>query len=296
MKRFSFSSLPRYLCLLATLGLAACTEAGFAVANLPSHFEDITVVHDIAYGVEPEEGLDLYTPKDATQMPRDVAVFFYGGRWENGDKEDYRFVAATFADKGFIAVIPDYRKYPQVRFPVFVQDGAAALAWVYRNIDQYGGDPARIHVIGHSAGAHIGALLTADARYLQREGLDRSAVIHDFSGLAGPYDFTPKDPDLKDMFGPPDHYAQMQAPNFIDGHEPPMLLLYGDADKYVERYNLERLQTRIQQKGGCVKSIIYSLASHNDLVAALSWVNPAHIPVLDDVTAYWEEDRQQQCL
>ena len=146
----------------------------------------------------------------------DVVVFFYGGRWTYGAKEDYRFVAATFVKEGFVVVIPDYRKYPQVRFPVFVEDGAKALAWVSDHIVEWHGNPARIHVVGHSAGAHIGTLLTADARYLAEEGKDRSLTIHDFAGLAGPYAFTPDEPDLEDMFGPPQNYPIMQVTTFID--------------------------------------------------------------------------------
>src|SRR5262249_25592652 len=157
----------------------------------------------------------------------------------------YRFAGDAFARHGYIAVIPDYRKYPRVRFPAFVEDSAKALAWVYSHIADYGGDRDRIFVAGHSAGAHICAPLTADPHYLAHEGQDRSTVIRGFAGLAGPYAFTPSEPDLEDMFGPPERYPAMQVTTFIDGTQPPMLLLYGGSDTTVRRYNLDRLEARI---------------------------------------------------
>jgi acetyl esterase/lipase len=216
-----------------------------------------------------------------------VVVFFHGGRWTNGSKDSYLFIGDAFAKRGYVAVVPDYRKYPAVRFPAFVEDGAKALAWVYDHISDYGGDPHRIFVAGHSAGAYIGALLTADPAYLAHEGKDRSAVVHGFAGLAGPYSFTPDEPDLEDMFGPPDHYPAMQVTRFIDGSQPPMLLLHGDTDIAVKRYNLDRLEARIREKGGSVKSIIYPGVDHIWILGALSWVNFRGPPVLDNMLAYF---------
>lgn len=267
--------------------MSACTQTAFVAANLPTHFDATVVVQDRAYGPDPAQKLDLYIPANNTKKPFEVVVFFYGGRWTYGAKEDYRFVGSTFANRGFLAVIPDYRKYPQVRFPAFMEDGAKALSWVYDHIAELHGNPTRIHVMGHSAGAHIGALVTADLRYLADEGKDRSIVIHDFAGLAGPYAFTPDEPDLEDMFGPPQNYPNMQITTFIDGTQPPMLLLYGDADDAVKYANLEKLEQRIMQRGGCVRSQIYSGANHTDLVGALTWWNLKALPVVDDIIRFF---------
>ena len=262
------------------------------VANLPTYIDEVEIVRDLAYGPLPSHRLDLYVPAHASTKNVDVIVFLYGGRWTVGEKQDYRFVGSALADKDFIVVIPDYRKYPQVRFPTFVEDAAKALAWVSDHIAAYHGNPARIHIIGHSAGAHIGALLTADAQYLAAEGKDRSLVIHDFAGLAGPYAFIPDEPDLMDMFGPPGHYPTMQVPTFIDGHQPPMLLLYGDQDTAVKSMNLERLEQRIKERGGCVRSIIYPGVGHTGILAALSWVNPQRAPVVQDVQTFFRSASQ----
>ena len=194
----------------------------------------------------------------------------------------------TFAEKGFLVVIPDCRKYPQVRFPAFVEDAAKALNWVHQHIKEAHGNPRRIHVVGHSAGAHIGALLAADPHYLADQGKDRSLVIRDFAGLAGPYAFTPDEPDLEEMFGPPENYPNMQVTTFIDGTQPPMLLLHGDKDRAVKYTNVEKLQQRIMERGGCVRSNLYNGANHKDLIGALSWLNLRHLPVADDITKFFE--------
>jgi acetyl esterase/lipase len=217
-----------------------------------------------------------------------VVVFFYGGRWEVGDKSDYAFAGSSFAQQDFITVVPNYSKYPQVKFPVFVEDGAKAVAWTYDHIGEYNGRSGAIHVAGHSSGAHIGALITADKKYLAAEGKNIH-VIKSFAGLAGPYDFTPDAPDLISIFGPPSQYPQMQVTTFIDGHEPPMLLLWGDADKDVYRSNLDKLVQRIQQKHGQVKTIIYPGVDHVQIVAALSWLNPSGAPVLADITHFFRQ-------
>lgn len=260
--------------------------------NLPTHFSTVTVVQDQAYGPDQFQTLDLYIPAHPQGKALDVIVFIYGGRWTHGAKEDYRFVGTTLAERGFLVAIPDYRKYPLVRFPVFVEDGAKALAWVTNHIAEFRGNPTRIHLAGHSAGAHIGALLATDPHYLSGEGKDRSLSILDFTGLAGPYAFTPDEPDLEDMFGPPSNYPNMQVTTFIDGTQPPMLLLYGDRDRSVKYANLQKLQQRIMERGGCVRSRIYHGADHTDLIGALSWWNPQHIPVVQDMTSFFEGCRR----
>lgn len=277
----------RLLVVSALLG--GCERAGFAAANLPAQFGHATAARDIAYGREPWQKLDIYKPKASSKdnTARDVVVFLYGGRWTKGARADYRFVANAFAQKGFITVIPDYAKYPQVRFPAFVEDAAKALAWVHDNIAGHSGNHRRIHVVGHSAGAHIGALLAADKSYLAAEKKTPSQVIASFAGLAGPYAFTPDEPDLIDMFGPPARFPAMQVPTFIDGREPPMLLLWGAEDVTVKRFNLDKLQASIEAKRGRVRSFVYPGGNHINIAAALSWINPGGLPVLDDITQFF---------
>ena len=277
------------LCATLLLLTSACTSVGLAALNLPSRFDGGTIIRDVSYGPQPWQKLDIYIPENAANKDLDVVVFFYGGRWSAGAKEDYSFAGTAFANRNFIAVVPDYRKYPNVKFPVFVEDGAKAVAWTYDHIAAYEGNKARIHLAGHSAGAHIGALIAADPHYLAAEGKKRSDVVRDFAGLAGPYDFVPDEPDLMDMFGPPANYPRMQITTFIDGKQPPMLLLYGDADTTVKRRNLDLLDARIREKGGCVRSTIYPGINHIDILVALSWAGSRHAPVADDMAGFFRD-------
>ncbi len=288
--RTAFFLVP--LCLGAILAFFNVQAISFGVVNLAPAFSRTSILRDLSYDTGPWQKLDIYVPSEAKKRNLPVVIFFYGGRWTTGSKDSYRFVGDAFARSEYIAVIPDYSKYPQVRFPAFVEDGAKALAWVYDHIAEYGGAPDRIFIAGHSAGAHIGALLAIDPSYLARLGKDRNTVVRGFAGLAGPYAFTPNEPDLEDMFGPPERYPAMQATTFIDGNQPPMLLLYGAADTVVKRYNLDRLESRIRKKGGMGKSIVYSGVDHIWILGALSWLNFRGPPVLDDMLEFFASIRK----
>ncbi len=270
------------LCLL----LAGCESASFALVNLPVHFGSNVIIEDIPYGAETHQKLNIHLPQESAKKPHDVIVFFYGGRWTHGTKEDYRFMGDRLAREGFLVVIPDYAKYPQVTFPKFVADGAKALAFVHKHIAEYQGDAERIFVVGHSAGAHIGAMLAADERFLAAEGKTPAQVIAAFIGLAGPYAFTPDEPDLQQIFPKP--YHDMQVPNFLSGDEPPMLLLWGDEDEAVGKFNLDRLMEKIKETGGIGQSIIYPERDHIDLMRDFTWVSFSKPYVLPDILRFME--------
>jgi acetyl esterase/lipase len=214
--------------------------------------------------------------------------FFYGGSWRDGSKTDYRFVAQALTSREFVVVLPDYRLYPQVTFPAFVQNGASAVRWVGDNISTYGGDTNHLYLMGHSAGSHIAALLTLDAHYLKAVGLDRNA-IRAMATLSGPYDFTP---NLRDrpVFGMATNQTAIN-PNiepitFVDGKEPPMLLVQGLRDKIVSPTNAVNLAARIRKAGGAVELITYPKRGHASMLVALA--SPYHwlAPVLKDVTDF----------
>jgi acetyl esterase/lipase len=277
--------------VLGALMLSACSSASFAVANAPVAFADVKKIKDIAYGDGAQQKLDIYAP-EAIETNAPVLVFFYGGRWTFGNKEQYAFAALPFVKKGYIVVIPDYAKYPDVKFPAFVEDGAKAVSWVHDNIGTYKGDNKRLYLSGHSSGAHIASLVSVDPQYLKAVGKDRS-VISAFAGLAGPYDFIPEDPDLKDMFGPPENYKNIQVPTFVDGKQPPMYLLHGGDDKDVILRNLNRLRDKIEDKGGIVETKIYDGIDHKEIVGALSWVWDDKAPVADDMDAFMKKYRSK---
>ncbi|MFY9286924.1 MAG: alpha/beta hydrolase [Alphaproteobacteria bacterium] len=273
---------------LVVLGfLASCAQLDVAAVNLPTHFDSIHNINDITYNLQTKQKLDLYLPPTHEEKTLPVVVFLHGGRWQAGSKDDYPFVGSALAKKGYITVIPDYRKYPDVQFPAYVDDAAAALVWVQKHIKEYGGNPHLIHVMGHSAGAHIGALAVTDPRYLKKYGKPRS-LVKTFVGLAGPYDFIPDEPDLIAMFGPPSRYASMQVTTFVDGKEPPMLLLWGRDDTAVKKSNMDKLATRIHRMRGCVKTKIYSETDHIWIIANLSWLGSSDSSLLNDIVGFMQ--------
>ena len=196
-------------------------------------------IADLAYGEDPRQRLDVYLPPlpqagaAATGSPRPLVVFWHGGRWSSGDKNDYRFVGAALAGIGCVAVLPDYRLYPQVKMPGFMDDAARAARWAFMHAADYRADPQRFFLMGHSAGAQMAALLALDRHYFADLGgpIPRVAGM---IGLSGPYDFLPlTEADTSDMFGPPSRYPESQPINFVRPDAPPMLLVVGACDKTV---------------------------------------------------------------
>ena len=253
--------------LLLTPLISSCSSLGLSALNATSKLEsNHQVIENLAYGNQEWQTLDIHTSEQnssntAPEAIKPVIIFLYGGGWTSGQKNQYYFAASAFTDKGYIVVLPDYVKYPEGRFPKFVHDSAKATAWVKHNIGKYGGNADQLYVVGHSAGAHIGALLVADEQYLLQEGL-QTKDISAFAGLAGPYNFTPEEKPYTEIFGPKDQFPNMKIMNFIDGSEPPMLLLHGTKDKTVGILNKDSLIETIKNKGGLYGDITYTGESH----------------------------------
>jgi acetyl esterase/lipase len=241
----------------------------------------------IPYAEGDRQTLDVYLPSKSDK-PAPVVVFFYGGSWDQGDKSIYRFVGAALATRGFIAIIPDYRLYPEVRFPGFLEDGAKAVGWAHSQAAALGGDPGQIFLMGHSAGAHIAAMLTFDPQWLAAVGLDPSRNIKAMIGLAGPYDFLPLHSErLKDIFGPEDRLAATQPINFVTANAPPVFLGAAEEDSFVKPRNTARLADRIVQKGGPQPTVkFYPHVNHLTLIGAFSLPLRWLAPVLYDITEF----------
>jgi acetyl esterase/lipase len=267
---------------LTTL-LSGCSALGAIDALTPDSGYRLRA--DVAYGDKPRQKLDIYRPE--TPGPAaPVIVFFYGGGWRMGDRTDYRFVGQAFASDGYVVVAPDYRLYPDVRFPGFVEDGAAAVAWTQKNIAAEGGDPNRIILIGHSAGAHLVSMLHADRRFLDDAGFRRPADgasgLAATIGLAGPYNYTPGG-RYRDILNAAAAGRPVMPIPFVEGREPPLLLLHGENDSTVYVTNTSALAEKTRAKGGIADVRLYSLG-HGPLVAALAqplrWLGPVHEDIL----------------
>lgn len=235
------------------------------------------------YAPGARHGVDIYTPKGAGRRP--VIVFFYGGNWDSGEKASYRFVAASLAERGYVVAVPDYRVYPQVRFDGFMQDGAQAVAWTKRNAARFGGDPSRVFLMGHSAGAHIAAMLALDEHWLRATGLSPRRDIAGLIGVAGPYDFLPlRSSRLKEIFSGDN--PRTQPINFVDANEPPSLLLHGSGDSTVEPGNTTRLANKLRAKGNDSTAIFYRNVGHAEIIGAFSPLLKGVAPAVDDVDRF----------
>lgn len=251
------------LALSVALLASGCQRTALLWANRGLSPPDASVVYAPAVGMS----LDVYRPVANGGKRSPVVVFFYGGGWSSGSREDYRFVGRRLAEAGILAVVADYRTWPATGFPGFVEDGARAVAWARTHASEFGGDPDRLFVAGHSAGAQIAALIGSDPRYLRVHGLKPSALAG-VIGLSGPYDFDITG-DLIPIFGPTAQWPQAQALNYADGNAPPFLLVHGDADQRVEARDSTLLAERLRAGDGKATLLMLEGAGHTAPLIAL---------------------------
>jgi acetyl esterase/lipase len=238
----------------------------------------------IAYEPGPRHALDIYVPAKSDHPPP-VVVFFYGGGWKSGDRASYRFVGRSLAACGALTIIPDYRVWPETGFPGFLKDAAAAVRFAQREAPRFGGDPSRLFLMGHSAGAYIAAMLALDPEWLTAENVDQRSALAGVIGLAGPYDFLPlKDPELEEIFAPVG--PRTQPITFAANARAPLLLAAGSADTTVDPANTLRLAARVRETGGEATTIIYPGVGHVGLAAALAPQLGFLAPVRRDVCRF----------
>ncbi len=271
------------LALLAAGGAAACSP--FRVLNALPSDPARRVAQGVPYGSDPRQALDVYAPASGGEG-RPVLVFFYGGSWATGARKDYAFAGRSLAAEGFVTVVPDYRLVPQVRFPGFVEDGAAAVAYARAHAREWGGDPGRIALAGHSAGAYIAAMLALDPRFLAKAGAP-GGTVRAWAGLSGPYDFRPFDVAAsQDAFGAWPDPAATQPITFAGAGAPPTFLAHGARDTTVRPRNTERLAAKLRAAGVAVDEHLYAGLDHKDVVLALTRTFRGKAPVRDDLARF----------
>ncbi|MCC6858745.1 MAG: alpha/beta hydrolase [Bryobacterales bacterium] len=237
----------RFLFLLAGLACAA------ALAQTP-----LRVERDIAYAEPRNERqlLDVYAPQKGSSLA--VVVWVHGGGWMRGSKNEMGHKPAAFAEKGFVFVPVNYRFIPNVTMDTIVRDVAKSVGWVHANIARYGGDPRRIFLMGHSAGAQLAALLCTDSRYLEAEGVPRAGIVGCVPVDGDTYDVplqvataTARRKSLKqpppkwghpEKFGNLERQRALSAVNHVAPNRgiPPFLLLHvaGHTDTTAQAYRL----------------------------------------------------------
>ena len=282
----------RVAVLIAALAVAACAPLSTFNVLVVSDSHDMTTA---AYGASRRQQLDVYVPREIEQRMRPadgcpLVVFFYGGSWKYGERAHYRFVGEALAARGIAAVIPDYRLYPEVRYPEFLKDNAAATAWALREAARLGADPKRVFVMGHSAGGYNAAMMALDARWLGAESIQPTQLAG-WIGLAGPYEFLPiENPEVKPVFLHPDTPPECEPIRYVSASVPRTFLAAAPYDDLINpERNTKQMANRLQQAGIPVTLQIYPRASHATLIGAFAFPLRFLAPVLDDVVEFINE-------
>ena len=280
------------LSLLGGLRYAMAANALALLDNADALFRGNSQVKLVAatqYGPDPQQKLEMFVPAKlikAGAAPYPVVVFIHGGGWDSGDPHYYRFIARALVPQGYAVVLPGYRLYPKTRFPGMLEDGAAALRWVHDHAAALGGDPTRVVLMGHSAGAYNAAMLALDRQWLGREGLDANQ-LRGFVGLAGPYDFLPLDTDAsRHSFGNATDLPATQPIHFARRDAPPMLLLTGDADKTVRPRNSMALARAMTEAGRPMQAEVLPGLSHTRIIMLMARPFASNHAVLDKVLPF----------
>ncbi len=249
--------------------LAACSPLHALNGFLPEG--DYAVRKDLAYGPLSNQHLDVYLPGERRRREAlPMLIFLHGGAWHTGGKNEYVFVGDQFAHRGIVTIIPDFRLYPEVRFPVFLQDAALVVRWAVDHAEELGGDPARIYLAGHSSGAHMAAMLAFDPQWLAAQKLDNKQLAG-VIGLAGAYDFLPiSEPLVKKIFATASPPQSSQPVNFVVAGLPPALLAVGLDDHRVNPRNTFSLAEKLQSAGDRVLVASYPDVGHAGLLLSLS--------------------------
>ncbi len=273
--------------------LCSCTSVSLFVVNTLARTGNYTVHENLVYAEHALNKLDVYVPEqlpETNQTSKPVVIFFYGGCWggcKTLNKEEYIFVAQALTSNGYVVVIADYQRYPEILFKEILADTAMVVEWVKKNIHNYNGDSNKLFLMGHSAGAQLAAMLTLNEEILKTETY---SSIKGFIGLAGPYDFLPfTEPYQYAVFAPEDQYPISQPINFVDGTEPPLLLLYGNKDTTVFPKNIKNLRAKIKKAGGEVHTHIYDDIDHASILGALSIPFQNKEPILGDIISFLDQ-------
>lgn len=290
MKKLFASAQPfcavRRTGLLAAIGalLSGCSAAGALNALVPR--DTYRSREGIAYGGDPRQQLDVYQPlaSATTAAATPLVVFFYGGNWKSGERADYRFIGEALASQGAVAVVPDYRLYPQVRYPDFLLDSAAAARWAFEHARELGADPSNVVVMGHSAGAYNAAMLALDPRWL---GPLRERLAG-FIGIAGPYDFLPiENPDTQRAFSWPGTPPESQPVAHVSAKAPRTLLIAPEKDKLVNpQRSTVGLGERLKAAGVETTVRVLPGVSHTTVIGAMARPLRGLAPVWPEVARF----------
>lgn len=265
------------LVIAALLALRfAISQNGAAVLNTVDRItggaRDVELAERASFGEADAQKLLIYrsTTQAAPDAQLPVILFAHGGSWRWGDPDDYTFIARSLAPEGFVVVLAGYRLHPQAKYPAMLEDTASAIAWTQANIAKHGGDPSRIILAGHSAGAYNVVMTALEPKWLEQEGLSTDAIAG-VVGLSGPYDFFPFDSDSTiNSFGDAADPEATQPINAVRGDAAPMLFIHGEADTLVYPRNSRRLAEAITEAGGSASAELFPVMEHSQPLMAFA--------------------------
>ena len=247
---------------------------GLKLINLMARSGDYQEM-ETGYGDNRRHRYDSYFHLNQVEG-RAKIIFLYGGGWQSGSRKDFRFVADTLCSLGFDVFVPDYRLYPEVRFDEILEDVVAAVDMIMNEHD------GSFFIMGHSAGAQLGALLSLNSGLLQSP-----ERISGFIGLAGPYDFYPfTDEEHWDLFAPEEAYPESQPVNYVRADAPPLLLLHGRDDTRVRRGHSKSLLEKQQAAGGLASREVYDEMGHVDIILSFTRLHRRKSKVVTDLQRF----------
>ena len=283
----------------SAMGLFGQGRSPAGLLNFTVRRRGYQVERDIPYGSGPRHRMDLYAPPTALRATSaakagaeiknglPVVVFFYGGAFRCGRKSEYRFIGESLATSDMIVAVPDYRIYPEARFPDFLHDGASAIAKTREIATRHGGDPENLFLAGHSAGAYIAVMVAANPEYLRAYGGDVS-WIRGVIALSGRYhEFPLQDRIAETIFRGPARDETRPA-RFIEGIAPPMLLGAGAREPEDVLNAKRKLAEHLRSRDSEVEDVIYAGIGHVGIVAALARGFRGRAPVRKDIAAFVE--------
>lgn len=262
--------------------LNGCSALGAFNALVPKDKGVVQAISDATFGESPRQRLDIYRPTTPDRnLP--IIIFFHGGSWNSGSKDGYAWLGRALAAPGFVVVVPNYRLTDDAPYPAFLQDNVAAVRFAIRNAESVGGDPRRIVLAGHSAGAYNAAVLAYDERWL---GADR-AHVKGFIGLAGPYDFLPFDtPVTQRVFGWAPDLPGTQPVNHVDRRDPPAFIGVAGKDGTVHPKNGNAMTRKLRVAGVPVERVDYPDVGHVGILTAIAKPLRNRASVLEDISRF----------
>jgi len=257
------------LALGGLLALAACSGGPVGALNAVSSTLGLSVTHDLSYGPDPRNVLDIYRPEQAQSGGAPVLLFIHGGSWTNGDKSEYKFVGESFARAGYVTAVMSYRLAPLHRYPAYIQDAAQALKFVRDHAAEYGGTPDRLYVMGHSAGAFNAVELVDNARWLKEAGVPIGSV-KGVVGIAGPYSYDYRGEPTANAFPEGSDPADVMPSYHVRTDAPPHLLLVAGNDMTVGPQNGERMNAALKAAGVPVTFTVLPGLNHYTIAGSLA--------------------------